>query len=355
MSAGEIINGLTSKMWVERYAQDGEFKFTAPASSGMRNLLPTGSFISHVDSTEIMIVENHEINDDQGKETELIISGRGYETFFEQRIVGSNKTFPTSGTIEEYVLDPEYTWNQLVLLIGDHVIASGLIDDDDAIPYLEIMTDVEGVSVSESRVIKRGTLYSRMLELLQVDDLGVNVVRPGIWSPLGPNAEEVAFVIHAGVDRSSQIMFSYDTGEIESADYLWSNKLYKNAAYISGKWVETVLKFAEAEYDRRMMQVDASDIDNAYETAPVGAELDAVVAQMQQRGLEALAAQNEIALTKAEVSKETNQSAYRKDFNVGDLITVQGDYNETSTMRISEYVEIEDENGRLGYPTLTAY
>jgi hypothetical protein len=58
-------------------------------------------------------------------------------------------------------------------------------------------------------------------------------------------------------------------------------------------------------------------------------------------------------LTKAEVSKDTNQGAYRTDFNVGDIITVHGDYNETSVMRISEYVEIEDENGRTGYPTLT--
>jgi hypothetical protein len=58
-------------------------------------------------------------------------------------------------------------------------------------------------------------------------------------------------------------------------------------------------------------------------------------------------------LTKAEVSREVNQSQYRVDFSVGDLVTIQGDYNEVSTMRISEYVEIEDQNGYIGYPTLT--
>lgn len=354
MAAGEIINGLSSKMWVERYAVNGEFKFTAPASAGMRELLPIGSFISHVESREIMVVENHEINDDKGRETELVISGRGHETFFEQRIVGSNKAFPTSGAIVEYALAAGYTWNQIVTLLNDHLTVAGLIDDNTALPYLNISTDVAETGVIEPRVVKRGSLYTRMLELMQVDDLGIKVIRPGIWSPLGAGSQETAVIIHKGVDRSAQIMFSYETGEIESADYLWSNKKLKNTAYVSGKWVETVVTTAETGYDRRMMQVDASDIDDAYDTPPAGATLDTVVAQMQQRGIEALAAQNEIALTKAEVSKDTNQSAYRVDFNVGDLITVQGDYNETSKMRISEYVEIEDENGRLGYPTLTA-
>lgn len=352
MERGEIINGLKSKLWIERYDKAGEFKLVAPASSGMRELLPIDSFISHVDAHEIMIVENHEISDQKDKEDEIIITGRGYETFLDNRIVGSNKTFPTSGTIVEYALTAGYTWNQIVTLLSDHLLPAGLIDDNYQIPYLSISTDVAGTGVSEARTVKRGSLYSRMLELMEVDYLGIKIVRPGPWSPLAPGSPNVALVIHKGVDRSDQVVYSYDTGEIESADYLWSNKLFKNTAYVSGKWVETVVTTAATGYARRMMQVDASDIDNEYATAPAGGTLTTVVAKMQQRGLEALAAQHEIALTKAEVSKDTNQSSYRTDFNVGDIITVQANYNEASAMRISEYVEIEDENGRSGYPTL---
>ncbi len=122
---------------------------------------------------------------------------------------------------------------------------------------------------------------------------------------------------------------------------------------MTGRWVETFVNSTANNYDRRTMYVDATDIDNAYNTAPTGADLTAVVNAMQQRGIDALTSQNDVALTKTEVSKNTNQLAYRTAFNVGDYITVHGDYNETSIMQISEYVEIEDETGSSGYPTLT--
>ena len=65
------------------------------------------------------------------------------------------------------------------------------------------------------------------------------------------------------------------------------------------------------------------------------------------------AAQKNIALTKAEVARNAANARYRVDFNVGDLIRVHGNYNEAASMRVSEYVEIEDGNGKSGYPTLT--
>jgi len=59
MEQGVFVNGLLSKMWVERYRQAGEFRFTAKASSGVREQLPLGAFISHTDTHEIMVVDNH--------------------------------------------------------------------------------------------------------------------------------------------------------------------------------------------------------------------------------------------------------------------------------------------------------
>jgi flagellar basal body L-ring protein FlgH len=133
---------------------------------------------------------------------------------------------------------------------------------------------------------------------------------------------------------------------------LWSNKKNKNAAMIFSRWVETRVVGAEAEIDRRWMLIDASDLDNQLTAAPTGAALTDIVNTMQQRGNAALSAQNDLALTKAEVSKTASKAMYRRDFDVGDIITVTGDYNESAPMQITEYVEIEDENGRSGTPTL---
>jgi len=351
---GEIINGITSKMWVERYRDAGEFKFVAPVSSGVKELLYIGAFVSHMNTTEIMVVENHEINDDAGKESEVTITGRTWETQFEQRIVGSNKTFPVSATLADFSISADYTWNQAVDLIKRHTDVTYLIDDNDSFPYTTTLTTVtSGTSVSIARTFKIDTLYKHVLDLLAIDNLGIKTVRPGLWSPISPTSPNVAVVIFEGQDRTNDVVFSWDTGEIVSADYLWSNKKFKNAAFVSGKWVQTVVEpTSDIWHSRRMMYVDASDIDKSYTTAPTGSTKTAIVTAMQQRGLEALNSQNFVVLAKADVAQDFTRAKYRVDFNIGDAISVAGDYNEAAPMRVSEFVETEDATGESGYPTL---
>lgn len=352
MQQGRIVKGLKSKMWIERYAQAGEFTFLAEVSSGIKDLMPIGSFVSHVDTTEIMVVENHEINDVKDGDSEIKVTGRGFETEFEQRIVGANQVFPITSGTGEYTLAAGYLAAQIKNLIDSHILAANVVDPDDALPYIQVVNQVAAGGENVERQIQRGSLYVRVLEQLGIQGLGIKVIRPGPWSPGDAISTDTYIAIHAGIDRTAEIIYSADTGEIESADYLWSIKPDKNAAYIFSRWVETRVVGSQTGVDRRWAEVDASDLDQNLSSAPVGAALDTLVAKMQQRGLEALALQNSVALTKAEVSKNTNKAAYRKDFDVGDYITVNGSYNESSTMQISEYVEIEDETGGSGYPTL---
>jgi hypothetical protein len=44
---------------------------------------------------------------------------------------------------------------------------------------------------------------------------------------------------------------------------------------------------------------------------------------------------------------------YRADYNIGDIVYVIGNYDIAQKMRVTEYAEIEDENGEVGYPTLS--
>jgi hypothetical protein len=168
------------------------------------------------------------------------------------------------------------------------------------------------------------------------------------------NAHHV-LLIFAGVDKSTSVVFSYNTGEIVNADYLWSNKTFKNAAFVSGKWVQVFVPSSATEKQefRRTIFVDGQAVDKDFTAAPVGGFYDACVTAMTQLGKEALANQNNLALSKAETRKDATKAIYRKDFGLGDLVTVEGDYDEARVMRVSEYVEIEDINGDSGYPTFT--
>jgi len=354
MEQGRIVTGLKSKTWIERYRESGEFTLVAYPDSDIRSQLPIGSFISHTDTTEVMIVENHEINDDKDKDSEITITGRGFETFLENRIVGANKDYSNYAAVSIYSLTSDYTWNHAVKLIGDHILEASLLDDNSALAYVSVIHDIVDAGGSDYRSIKIGDVYTSLLELLAVDDLGIKVIRPGVLSPLGIESSDLVLLIHKGVDRSGSLVYSYEGGEIESADYLWSNKKLKNTAIVSGRWIEVMVTTGGLNYERRMMYVDASDVDQGYEAIPSGGDLTLVKFYMQQRGYQALSSQKEIALSKTEVSKEGTKLRYRIDYDVGDRIMVSGDYNEGAIQRVAEYVEIEDETGVQGYPTLTA-
>ena len=352
MQQGAIINGITSKTWVERYAEAGEFTFVAPIGSDIRMKLPIGSFVSHINSREIMVVENHEINEESGQAAEIIVTGRGFETLFEQRIVGTNKAFPVSNGVEDYTLPAGLIWNQIRDMIQRHIYGVYLVDGNNAIPYTEVATNVTGTGTSVIRTVKQQDLYSAVIELIDEAQLGIKVFRPGPWiTPITPGNTVV--LIHKGTDRRKTVAFSHDSGEIETADYLWTNRKDKNAAFIAGRWVETTVVGTQTQYHRRWMIVDASDIDQKYTAAPTGATLTALVAKMQQRGRQALAKQKNIAITKADVIKQSLRALYRTDYDLGDLVSISGNYGEDAVRRVTEYVEVEDSSGRSGYPTLS--
>jgi hypothetical protein len=60
-----------------------------------------------------------------------------------------------------------------------------------------------------------------------------------------------------------------------------------------------------------------------------------------------------VAISNVKIAPNSQNYNYRTDYNVGDIVGVDGEYNTSTTMRVIEYVEIEDENGESGYPTLS--
>lgn len=355
MQGGVLVEDVESKMWVERFSEAGEFEVVGELGSGIKEKLPIGSFVSHTATDEIMMVEDHDLTDDGEEEPLVKVTGQGFETFLDQRITGVEREFPTSGAIPDYNIPINPTWTQIVHLIRNHIYASEVTDAANALPYFDVLTTATGDGELESRTMPRVSLYKNVQELLAVDGLGIKVIRPG-RSDLASNPDNSVILIHKGVNRADGVMFSYDSGDVESADYLWSNKTVKNAAYIHGKWVDTVVFLGPATsgISRRWMEIDMSDIDQNWNEAPTGTARGMIEAAMKIRGKQILAAQKEVALAKAEISQEAQSSVYRVDYNVGDLVTVTGNYSEDTTMRVTEHVEIEDEEGTRSYPTLSA-
>lgn len=391
---GQPIQNLTSSSWIERYRNPSEFKFEAPISSGILEFLPLGTYISHVDTLEVMVVENHGVSELNNQNA--VISGRSLETILEQRVVGSElvRTDPPAIELTEYYLTSTTSHVQATQLIEQHIDAAYLLDPDNALPGfapsyiiidLSAPADYDGVlgswtvdvppgftlATSEARVFKRSTVYDALMELLSVDDYGVRVVRPGNWTigssysifrpgdfP-GPWTASVfgpitVFVIHNGRNRAHEVIFSYNAGDIENADYLWTSKNKKTHAIVSGKWVEVKVTndAGQIKDSRRIVHVDASFLDQDFNVPPTGPDLVNITAYMEALGNSYLATAKDVALIDVQISDQTKH-VYRRDYNIGDLVRVDGNYDTRSLARVVEFVEIEDETGESSYPTLS--
>lgn len=351
LEQGEPINNATSIMWVERYRDPGEFKIEAPLSSGLREFIPEGTLISHIDTYEVMVVENHQIEEPKREDPKLTITGRTFDSYLENRIVGVNLV-RSSSTISEYVLDVDFTWNQLVQLINDHILTGHLVSSNDELDNVYASTILTGTSISEERTINRGPVIDAVQEILAIDDLGIRTIRRVPWAVPPGSSSSTVFDIFIGEDKTDQVVFSWKSGELESAAYLFSNKKLKNCALVLGRYVYRMVDTAAHKYDRRMMIVPADDLDGNLSAAPTGGALTTLLNKMDVRGRQALAKQSKITISQTDISDVTRYQ-YRRDYNVGDLVSLDGNFGQTTVMRVVEFAEIEDENGVSGHPTLS--
>lgn len=348
LEQGEAINKIVSVMWVERYQDPGEFEIVSKLSSGLWEFLPLGTLISHSNTMEVMIVENHQITEGATEDPVLKTTGRSLDSILEQRIVGVNGA-RSSSTIAEYVLPSDWTWNQAVKLINDHIAPPA--NAGDVLTNLTAAAVAGIVGTQAERVLNRGPLSTRLLELLQVDDLGIKTVRRNTFSGFGGSNAQTTFIIHQGANKSASVIFSWKAGDLEKAEYLFSNKRDKNSALVIGRYIYTMVDTGPVNYDRRIMIVDAGDIDEPFSVPPTGADLTTVIQKMQVRGNAALQAQMPVNISRADISKTTKYE-YRRDYNIGDFVTLDGNFGAIQVMRVVEYVEIEDENGESSHPTL---
>jgi len=347
LTEGVMISGIDSATWVERYREPGDFSITGDVGSGLRESLPGGSFISHVDTEEVMVVESHEIKDtESGKEIQIV--GRSLETILEQRLVYAN----TIWSNVDYLAWPGSPARQAYDLLYSHIIVPPVERAGDIIPYLSVGYDVGPTYVgAEGRWVKRDLLYNGLNSLLEIDDLGVRSIRPAI-SMTNPSPWDTRIQIHSGVDRSASVSFSHYLGDLEEVTYLWSKIPEKNFAVVFGRWTQVTVAGDKTGYSRRSTLIDASDLDGGYENQPSPTELADIQAAMTLRGEETLRASKPIALVGAKVSKEQTSYRFKKDYDVGDLVGVQGEYNEETVMRVSEYAITMDKEGSSEYPTL---
>jgi hypothetical protein len=362
LTNGQALNKIKTAQWTERYVDPGEFEITAGVSSGLRELLPVGSMISHIDTFEVMIVETVNLKEDDTDsvgEPRLIIRGRSLESWFRQRIVGADiETYIDPGdgyylmlNVSEYALAMDTSWEQTKTMIEGHVTDTfaGLDDDVDGFAIIANQQHI-GSSTSQARIMRKQNLHSAVMELLAVDDFGIKVVRP---NPDNVDPTKTEFRIHNGVDRTESVIFSNNFGDLEKPEYLWGDGALKTDFFCRSNFFEMRSDSVIEGFNRRLLYVDCTDLDEHLDIEDALIEFADIQAAMHVRGHQALRAQAATNLMSTDISRRSRYK-FKTHYDVGDIVSVHGNYDEQSVMRVVEHVRFLDEKGETGYPTLAA-
>jgi len=401
----DLIEGWTSLIWTERYTEAGEFQLKTPVVEDTLTMLPDGSLIGINDSKELMRVENHSIAVNDAGVAELTVTGRSFETYLENRMFRGDYKVPyemlQSYTVQDAIavcifeklvntdsLNDVTGGNSGAAFSGlEYILAA--VTTANIVPSKPASTDAPNdLSDLQSTTLwylQDGEVYPTVLDWLKLGDLGIRCSRPmnsystvvsvnsaGVIShpAITGHEHKLMFEIYNGRNRSmtpssvdphTPVIFRYDAGHLSSPSYLISRKNYRNFCRVlssdgeenvwdnddkygwtSPSGVPTVPIPAPIGILRHGMTLDAGDVDPA--------AVDSTK-WMRQKGKTALKNANRQLLLDSAISANAPYS-YGSDYNLGDLVTVMGEYDVMDTMRVNEYVRTQDKDGERAFPTL---
>jgi len=339
------ISKFDTLIWTERYQKEGEFQLVVDDYIDILTTLPLGTLLSHTDTLQVMIVENHEIERDKEKKLKITVSGRSFETFAENRVTYGPTTplyDPTTHVANVSSFSGSAEAAAVALLVA-HMVAT-TDPTQDAIPNLSVYSVLRAPDSSLTHIFQRGDLYARVMELLNISDAGIKTIRP-----VSPDTT-LDIVIHDGLDLTGSVIFYAQYEDLEDAKYLWSIRGYKNYAQVTAHDYARIYQSRDvgstlSGLNRRVMYVPANDIEGNYSP---GTSTDAI----STRGQSEIDMHKQLALLQAKIAT-TARPKFKIDYDVGDLVTVFGEFSTAQTMRVTEHILTIDKNGLRGYPSLS--
>lgn len=350
-----VVEGYSSAIWTERFSKNGDVNIVMPASAERIALLAEGKFLAERDSDEIMIIDSQLVEDGDIK-----VVGKTLEAFFNERYFVNS----ADHSVNEWAArdHPGSILSQMVNVIVINANAPGLAELGgvlNKIPFL-ILGDIDISDPIVSRKVPFGPMYDAMLPIAETYRLGMRVY----LSRSDAFGYELTFSVYKGVDRTSAqlendlIRFSPAQDSMTGTSQLNSIAGYKNVVYLyPPSWSTTstapIVVYAPGVdptvtgFGRRILVAQASDIEESEVTG--GVTLSAL---MNQKATDLLANNNYTKLVDGEVVPQP-EYVYGENYNLGDLIELQGPDGSIQKAQITEYIRSKDATGERAYPTVS--
>ena len=400
----KLFENYDSLVWSERYSRYGDFELVSANVQATMSALPLETIVSIRESTVPMIVEQIKIASDKTSGSRVTVSGRSFETVLDRRSAVSTLpaetprlpwTVPASKPSDAAYLAIRKVIGDVSRTVPNEIIPaipeSELVSPLDAIPGIDLpppadytparfgipewvpsrayekgfvvlhndifyraLVDIEAAESDPPNVssrwvidntnpdrqnfeIRAADLYTTVIEMLNTNHHGLKAVRP----PQG--GSKISLEIYNGADLTNALILEAKHDQLENPTTLLSYRDSSNVAYVYGaNGAQIVQKNAgppPSGLSRRVMTVDEM------------AEGVLTTEELRiSRGLVELYKRNTTALYDGEASYKVAQG-YNRDYYLGDIITLIGEYGGASPVRVEEFIRTKDASGEKAYPT----
>jgi hypothetical protein len=370
-----MIEGWSSMVWSERYFENGEFELKTENVEDTLSMLGEGTMLTLRDTDEVMFVESRALTYEEGR-PELTITGRSFESFLENRALDNAdydlKWSPlTSYTSAE--MCALLIWNALVNPTSEDALRANRERILEQTVYGLAVTDSVKDGVAQMWWLDKGSVSDILNDFLGLDQLGIRTIRPGRTSEGdllsfdtsktasrgevirvldGAPMDELRIDVYRGVDRSktsteaSPIILHHSVGHIKDPNYLLSIRNYKTSVFVNTVVGPMLVAFetGQSGLDLRYLYLDGGVQGSLSETEYLNA--------LEQKAAVYLGKHRRTVLTDGRAS-ESIPYVYKRDYGLGDRVTLIGEHGFEADMYISEYIRTQDRSGESGHPTLS--
>ena len=340
-----IIDSYESVIWRPAYSEIGDFELYLGASPKTVELLKRNYYVvrdidvSVVDGVitykNVMIIKNLDITTSVEDGDRLTVSGRELKFLLHSRIVWNQTTINNTA---------EYGIRKL---INDNAISPSIANR--VIPTLTL-DDVVGFTDYIDKQVTGDNLAEVITEICKTYNYGWEIY-------ISDNT--LRFRLYQGVNRSYEqtdipyVLFADEFDNLYNTDYQLESEEYANTTLIGGEGEGSERRYTTVNnensgLDRYEIFTDARDISSKKED-DTSISVDEYNKLLQERGRENLA---EVSLTEGFSGEVLSDIAfrYKKDFFIGDTVTVKNKYGISRNVMILSAIESYSDEGETLIP-----
>jgi len=355
------IDTFRSAIWTERYYGDSEVELVVPVTRESVKQLYEGVLLNLDGSNEIMIVETANI-----EEGDLKVVGISLLPWLNKRFVRTSakhadQYWNLTSTPGKVLWDVVYNMCCAGSPYLSGATPTGIPNPSQLIVPGLGLKDYDKSGVSTNFAIPFGPVYDAIRDIATSYEIGMQITLESVST----SGYTLGFRSYKGLDRTSSqtantnVRFSPQMDSLTNIKELRSIASLKTRTYafvptdlgaLTTGLAPGVAQRSGGQYtgfDLRALMLFADDINSDM----VGGSAATLKSLLDTRAAIALSNAHYIQAVDGEIVP-TNQFKYGVDYNLGDIIEVQGNSDIVQTSRVTEYIRAQDEAGERAYPTV---